>query len=119
MEILLDNPEPSARGTISPIRSGYFWGFTAVQPAVLFNYVGPSTVDADFLRANMDGLIFRRPTAPLSQAKLDKRGFLSFVFDGRYKFGRYYAPTAFETPPDVGGDTPEQRSSAFRSTGRP
>jgi len=98
VEILLDNPEPSARGTISPIRSGYFWGFTAVQPAVLFNYVGPSTVDRDFLHATMDGLIFRKPTPPLSQAKLDKRGFLSFVFDGRYKFGRYYAPTAFNTP---------------------
>jgi len=34
----------------------------------------------------------------LSTAKLDKRGFLSFVFDGRYKFARYYAPTAFNTP---------------------
>jgi arylsulfatase len=34
----------------------------------------------------------------LSAAKLDKRGFLSFVFDGRYKFTRYYAPTAFNTP---------------------
>jgi arylsulfatase len=30
--------------------------------------------------------------------KLDKRGILSFVFDGRYKFGRYYAPSAFNTP---------------------
>ncbi len=38
----------------------------------------------------------RRP--PISQAKLDKRGLLSFAFDGRYKFGRYYAPTAFNTP---------------------
>ena len=38
-------------------------------------------------------MIYRRPTPPLSQAKLDKRGFLSFVFDGRYKFGRFYAPT--------------------------
>ena len=34
----------------------------------------------------------------MSTAKLDKRGFLSFVFDGRYKFARYYAPTAFNTP---------------------
>ena len=34
----------------------------------------------------------------MSTAKLDKRGFLSFVFDGRYKFTRYYAPTAFNTP---------------------
>src|SRR5262249_42410254 len=66
--------------------------------AVLFNYVGPSTVDGDFLRATMDGSIFSKPTPPLSQAKLDKRGFLSFVFDGRYKFGRYYAPTGFNTP---------------------
>ena len=55
-------------------------------------------MDGNFLRATMDGLIFRKPTPPLSQAKLDKRGFLSFVFDGRYKFGRYYAPTAFNTP---------------------
>ena len=38
------------------------------------------------------------PTPPLTEAKLDRRGFLSFVFDGRYKFGRYYAPTAFNTP---------------------
>jgi arylsulfatase len=71
---------------------------TAVRPGVLFNYVGPSTVDGDFLRATMDDLAFRKQTPPLSQAKLDKRGFLSFAFDGRYKFGRYYAPTAFNTP---------------------
>jgi arylsulfatase len=69
-----------------------------VRPGVLFNYVGPSTVDGDFLRTTIDGLIFRKPTPPLSQANLDKRGFLSFVFDGRYKFARYYAPTAFNTP---------------------
>ena len=71
---------------------------TAVRPAILFNYVGPSTVDGGFLRTTMDGLIFRRPTPPLSQANLDKRGFLSFAYDGRYKFARYYAPTAFNTP---------------------
>jgi arylsulfatase len=55
-------------------------------------------VDAHFLRATMVSLVFRRPTPPLSEAKLDKRGFLSFVYDGRYKFGRYYAPSAFNTP---------------------
>jgi hypothetical protein len=27
-----------------------------------------------------------------------KRGLLSFAFDGRYKFSRYYSPTAFNTP---------------------
>ena len=71
---------------------------TAVRPGILFNYVGPSTVDGDFLLATFDALIHGRPTPPLSRAKLDKRGFLSFAFDGRYKFGRYYAPTAFNTP---------------------
>jgi hypothetical protein len=29
---------------------------------------------------------------------LNKRGLLSFVFDGRYKFARYYAPNAFNAP---------------------
>ena len=37
------------------------------------------------------------------QPKLNKRGFLSFVFDGQYKFARYYAPANFNTP-----DTLEQ-----------
>ena len=71
---------------------------TAVRPGVLFNYVGVSTVDGDYLRTIMSNLFLRKPALPLSQAKLDKRGFLSFVFDGRYKFARYYAPTAFNTP---------------------
>jgi len=35
---------------------------TAVQPAVLFNYVGPSTVDADFFGANMERLISTGPS---------------------------------------------------------
>ena len=69
-----------------------------MRPAVLFNYVGPSTLNADFLRDSMEELGFNKPSPPLSQAKLDKRGFLSFVFDGRYKFTRHYAPSAFNTP---------------------
>src|SRR5262249_5389643 len=38
----------------------------------------------------------KRPA--LSQINLEKRGFLSFVFDGRHKFARFYAPKAFNTP---------------------
>jgi arylsulfatase len=71
---------------------------TAVRPAVLFNYVGVSTVDGDYLRPVMANLFLNKPSPPLSQANLNKRGFVSFVFDGRYKFARYYAPTAFNTP---------------------
>jgi len=70
----------------------------AVRPGVLFNYMGVSTLDADFLRQVMSGLALDKPGPPVSLAKLDKRGFLSFTFDGRYKFARYYAPSAFNAP---------------------
>ncbi len=71
---------------------------TAVRPGVLFNYVGPATVDGDYLRECMDAQFTHKARPPLSQAKLDTRGFVSFAFDGRYKFARYYTPTAFNTP---------------------
>jgi len=70
----------------------------ALRPAVLFNYVGVSTVDGDYLTKVMSSLALRQPQPPVTQVKLDKRGFLSFVFDGRYKLARYYAPAAFNTP---------------------
>jgi arylsulfatase len=73
-------------------------GVDAVRPGVLFNYVGVSTVDGDYLTKVMSSLALRQPQPPVTQVKLDKRGFLSFVFDGRYKFARYYAPAAFNTP---------------------
>ncbi|MBV8331979.1 MAG: sulfatase-like hydrolase/transferase [Candidatus Eremiobacteraeota bacterium] len=70
----------------------------AVRPAVLYNYVGPSTVDGDYLHQLMVTTVSSRPNPPVTDAKLDKRGFLSFVFDGRYKFARFYSPRAFNTP---------------------
>ncbi|MBV8345315.1 MAG: sulfatase-like hydrolase/transferase [Candidatus Eremiobacteraeota bacterium] len=73
-------------------------GSSAVRPGVLFSYVGPGTVDADFLGKTMDSLFLHKPTPPLSEANLSKRGFLSVAFDGRYKLGRYYAPAACNTP---------------------
>ena len=73
-------------------------GAQAVRPGVLFNYMGVSTVDANYLREALAAPYLGQARPPLSQAKLDKRGLLSFVFDGRYKFGRYYSPTAFNTP---------------------
>ena len=73
----------------------------AVRPGVLFNYMGVSTVDANYLRVALSAPYLGRSRPPLSEAKLDKRGLLSFVFDGRYKFARYYAPTAFNTPQTI------------------
>jgi len=70
----------------------------SLRAAVLFNYVGVMTVDGDFLREIMGAPYLGRPAPPTTAINLDKRGFVSFVFDGRYKFGRYYAPADFNTP---------------------
>jgi arylsulfatase len=45
-------------------------------------------------------LLQNKPSPPLTdlQPRLDKRGFLSFAFDGQYKFARYYGPANFNTP---------------------
>lgn len=72
----------------------------AVRPGALFNYVGPLTIDADYCVAGMRELLQNKPAPPLTelQAKLGKRGFMSFAFDGQYKFARYYSPAKFNTP---------------------
>jgi arylsulfatase A-like enzyme len=72
----------------------------AVRPGALFNYVGPLTIDADYCVAGMKELLQNKPAPPLTelQSKLNKRGFMSFAFDGQYKLARYYAPDNFNTP---------------------
>jgi arylsulfatase A-like enzyme len=72
----------------------------AVRPGVLFNYVAPLTIDSDYCLSAMTQLLQGQVAPPLTelQSKLNKRGFLSFVFDGQYKFARYYAPANFNTP---------------------
>jgi arylsulfatase len=81
---LLGNPGPA---TVHANRKG-----------VLFNYLGIGTVDANYLRRVMVGLAKGKKSPPLTEIDLNKRRFLSFVFDGRYKFARYYAPNAFNAP---------------------
>jgi arylsulfatase len=73
----------------------------AVRPGVLFNYVSLFTIDSGFLlEAVEQGVTGKgdKPDVTELQSKLDKRGFLSFAFDGQYKFARYYAPSNFNTP---------------------
>jgi hypothetical protein len=60
--------------------------------------VGVSTIDGDYLRQPMIVVLKGIQNPPVNQVRLDKRGFVSSVFDGRYKFARYYAPSAFNTP---------------------
>src|SRR5262249_56295314 len=57
-----------------------------------------ATVTGKSIEAVMVGVAKRKPAPPLTEIDLSKRGLLSFVFDGRYKFGRYYAANAFNAP---------------------
>lgn len=72
----------------------------SVRPGALFNYVGLQTIDANYLKKVAPLQAHSKPAPPLSQLhpNLSKRGFINFVFDGRYKFARYYAPNTFNTP---------------------
>ena len=72
----------------------------AVRPGVLFNYTGLFTIDSGYLLTAMTGDLDGKLSPPLTtlEPQLDKRGFLSFVFDGQHKFARYYAPNDFNTP---------------------
>src|SRR5208283_4308370 len=86
LSVLLPKPEAAAAN--------------AVREGALFNYVGLLTVDAEYLKKMAAFLAVGKDAPPLTEVRPDlrKRGFLSFVFDGRYKFSRYYAPNAFNTP---------------------
>ncbi|CTQ56058.1 arylsulfatase [Roseibium album] len=72
----------------------------AIREAVLFNYVGLQTVDSLYMMRVCGDIAEGRFAPSFSVAKPDmsRRGFISFVFDGRHKFARYYAPDNFNTP---------------------
>jgi arylsulfatase len=76
---------------------------TALREAALFTYSGLGTNDADFIRviadARMTGLnpqeeIRRQGFRP----NMLKRGSLRSVFDGRYRFTRYFSPMQRNRP---------------------
>ncbi|HUC18387.1 MAG TPA: sulfatase-like hydrolase/transferase [Acetobacteraceae bacterium] len=73
---------------------------TAIRPGALFNYVGLWTVDASYMALTARYLSEARYVPSFSELRpeMTPRGFISFCFDGRYKFSRYYAPNNFNTP---------------------
>ena len=73
-------------------------GVNAVRKGILFNYVGISTINGKYLLDTLIASFGHKPLPPLSEADYNKRGFLSFVFNGRYKFARYYSPNNVNTP---------------------
>lgn len=72
----------------------------ATRPGILFNYVGLQTIQGSYLTKACEYIVHGRWVPPLAKyhPDLKKRGFLSFTFDGRYKYARYYAPSQFNTP---------------------
>jgi arylsulfatase A-like enzyme len=74
----------------------------AIRTGILFNFVAPLTIDAEFCSKCVSGGsgVAAKSGIQLDALKphLNKRGFLAFAFDGRYKFARYYAPDAFNVP---------------------
>lgn len=75
-------------------------GANAIREATLFNYVGLQTVDPQYMMRVCRDIAQGRFAPPFTEVKPDMtpRGFISFVYDGRYKFARYYAPDNFNTP---------------------
>jgi hypothetical protein len=67
---------------------------------MLFNYVGLQTFDSLYMMRVCHDIAHGRFAPPFIAVKPDmtRRGFISFAFDGRYKFARYYAPDNFNTP---------------------
>jgi len=86
VSVLLQNPETAPAD--------------AARKGALFNYVGLQTIDANYLKtiAPLQAAGKFVPSLEKLQPNLKKRGFLNFVFDGRYKFTRYFAPCEFNTP---------------------
>lgn len=84
---------------LMPVLNNPHAGLNAVRSGVLFNYVGYSTVDSDYLIKVLQATVGKQQSfPPVSQVNKSKRGFLMFVYDGRYKFARFYAPDKVNSP---------------------
>ena len=77
-----------------------------VRDAVLFTYSGIATNDGDMIGFIADALAAGKdPKAEMAatgfRPDLKKRGSVRSVFDGRYKFSRYFSPTEHHKPMSV------------------
>ena len=93
-------PGKSLAGAISaPARSSLH----SVRDSVLFTYSGLATNDSELIRIISEAKAAGRdPKAAVQaagyQPNLKKRGSLRTVFDGRYKFTRYFSPIERNSP---------------------
>lgn len=95
-----DLPGKSFAGALSDPEAA---GLHAVRDAVLFTYSGLASNDSDVFRINAEARAAgRRPAIHMMREgflpDMTKRGSMRTVFDGRYKFSRYFAPTQYHSP---------------------
>ena len=91
---------------ISPLlRDPESAAFDAIRPGALYNYSMLAFVDGDFLskisQFTRDG---GKPSEIPKQnwrPNLAKRGAIRSVYDGRYKFNRYFSPQEHHTPKSI------------------
>src|SRR5262249_22960025 len=79
----------------------------AAREAVLFMYSGLQTNDAGLIAVAGEALASGNdPTESIKQSgfqtDMKKRGSVGTVFDGRYKFSRYFAPVDRNRPDNIG-----------------
>ncbi|MEO1184443.1 MAG: sulfatase-like hydrolase/transferase [Cyanobacteria bacterium J06636_27] len=76
-----------------------------IRDSILFTYSGLMTNDSEFFRflstvKNPDGGV-RKVIKQATLPNMKKRGSLRTVFDGRYKFTRYFSPTEHNQPSNL------------------
>ena len=87
---------------LSPLLGNPAAGLNANREAVLFTYSGIATNDADMIRKAAEAAAAGKSPGAFAasgvQPNLKKRGSLRTMFDGRYKFTRYFAPIERNKP---------------------
>jgi len=73
-------------------------GTDAVRPGSLYCFSMLTGVDADYTKKMMASLLGRAEAPKGVKPDLMKRGHIRSVFDGRYKFSRYFAPIQHNRP---------------------
>lgn len=78
-------------------------GEHTVRPSILFTYSGLAQNDAELMRVMAEGVAAGKDRAAAVKdagfkPDLSKRGSLRTVFDGRYKFTRYFSPLKRNRP---------------------
>jgi arylsulfatase len=87
---------------VTPLLGDASAGPNANRDSVLFTYSGIATNDADMVRTAAEAIASGKGSAAIeasgAKPNLKKRGSVRSMFDGRYKFTRYFAPIERNRP---------------------